>query len=198
MAGSARPTVHSVVRFRNRHRTAALLLALSALTATASCSSGGDTADPTKSSSPSPTKSADPDAAQKAKVLEAYRGMVAAESRTYKNAKLDPVVEKYAGNKVLADIKATLFYYQQQGVVMQGEMTHDPKITGIDTTAKPMKATLTDCVDSSKYDKTDAKTGKVIPVKASGPRRHVNNATAIYSGGKWVIWTADIDRERTC
>ncbi|WP_095849695.1 hypothetical protein [Streptomyces sp. Ag82_O1-15] len=124
--------------------------------------------------------------------------MVAAESRTYKTAKLDPDVEKYAGNKVLADIKATLFYYQQQGVVMQGEMTHDPKITGIDTTAKPMKATLTDCVDSSKYDKTDAKTGKIIPVKASGPRRHVNNATAIYTSGKWVIWTADIDRERTC
>jgi hypothetical protein len=178
-------------------RSAALLTVVVALAAAAGCSSGSDEASPKKSASPSPTKSADPDAAEKAQVLEAYRNMWASRNRTYAKAKLDPKLEEYAGNKALSNIKVTLLYYQDHGTVMRGEPVNSPKVTGIDTSAKPMKATITDCVDTSNYDEVEAKTGKKVPV-GTGPRRHVYTATAITSHGKWIIWTTSIDRDRTC
>ncbi|MFD5887220.1 hypothetical protein ACFWHQ_14755 [Streptomyces sp. NPDC060334] len=53
---------------------------------------------------------ADPQAAEWTAVLTAYGAMTAAETRTYTNAVVDPELEKYATDKVLADIKATLFW----------------------------------------------------------------------------------------
>ncbi|MCX4429077.1 hypothetical protein [Streptomyces mirabilis] len=197
MADSARPTVHLTVRVRNHHRTAVLLLALAALTVTTGCSSGSHDASPKQSATPSATQSVDPNAAEKAKVLEAYRNMWEARNRTYAQAKLDPKLSSYAGNKALSNIKVTLLYYQDHGTLMKGQPVNSPQVTGIDTESKPKKATITDCVDTSRYDEVDAKTGKKVPV-GTGSRRHVYNATAINAQGKWIIWTTDIDRERTC
>ncbi|MER5924934.1 hypothetical protein [Streptomyces mirabilis] len=196
MKRRAHRTVHSAVRIRDRHRGAALVVALVALTA--GCSSSGDHGgEAKKTTSPAPTKSSDPDASEKTAVLEAYRNMWKARNRTYATAKLDSKLEDYAGNKALSNIKATLIYYQDHGTVLKGEPVNSPEITGIDTAAKPMKATITDCVDTSHYDEVNAKTGKKVPV-GTAPVRVVYNATAINSNGKWIIWTTEIDRGRTC
>ena len=175
----------------------ALVLSLVTLTVTAGCSSDTKESSAPKSASPSPSVSADPQAAEKAKVLAVYRSMWDARNRTYASAKLDPKLEDYAGNKALSNIKVTLIYYQDHGTVLKGEPVNSPKVTRVDSTSKPMKATITDCVDSSHYDEVNAKTGKKI-LAGTGPRRHVYNATAIVSNGKWIIWTTEIDRERTC
>ncbi|MFE5372465.1 hypothetical protein [Streptomyces mirabilis] len=197
MAGSARPTAHSAVRVRNHHRTAVLLLALAVLTVTTGCSSGSNDASPKQSATPSATQSVDPHAAEKTAVLDTYRNMWKARNRTYATAKLDSKLEDYAGNKALSNIKATLIYYQDHGTVLKGEPVNSPEITGIDTAAKPMKATIADCVDTSHYDEVNVKTGKKVPV-GTAPVRVVYNATAINSNGKWIIWTTEIDRGRTC
>jgi len=197
VAGAARPTVHSAVRVRNRHRTALLLLTLTAFTVTTGCSSGSNAARPKKSVSPSATKSVDPEVTEKAEVLEVYRNMWEARNRTYAEAKLDPKLTDYAGNKALSNIKVTLLYYQDHGTVMKGKPVNSPEVTGINTASKPKKATITDCVDTGHYDEVDAKTGKEVPV-GTGSRRHIYTATAISSHGKWIIWTTDINRERTC
>ncbi|MER7692410.1 hypothetical protein [Streptomyces sp. NPDC097610] len=171
-------------------------MALVALTAGCS-SSGGDGGEAKKTTSPTPTKSTDPDAAEKTAVLEVYRSMWQARNRTYATAKLDSKLDDYAGNKALSNIKTTLLYYQDHDTVLKGEPVNTPEITGIDTAAKPMKASITDCVDTSHYDEVNVKTGKKVPV-GKAPTRVVYNATAINSNGKWIIWTTEIDRGRRC
>jgi hypothetical protein len=118
-----------------------LLLALAALTVTTGCSSGSHDASPKQSATPSATQSVDPNAAEKAKVLEAYRNMWEARNRTYAQAKLDPKLSSYAGNKALSNIKVTLLYYQDHGTLMKGQPVNSPQVTGIDTESKPKKAT---------------------------------------------------------
>ncbi|MFD9618113.1 hypothetical protein ACFWB2_12650 [Streptomyces virginiae] len=99
--------------------------------------------------------SVDPQAAEKAAVLAAYAGMGAAEVRTYTSGTLDPEVERHATDQALADIKATLFWYQQRGTRMRGEPAHAPVLESLDATGDPRRAVVTDCVDSTGYDKVD-------------------------------------------
>lgn len=182
------------LRDRNRGKAALLLFGVCALAAASSCSADtGDSSAKATGASPSLTRSADQDAVEKNAVLASYRLMWEARNRTYATAKLDPDLEKYAGNKALSNIKLTMLYHQEHGTVMEGEPVNSPEVTAIDAT----KATLKDCVDTSKYTEVESKTGKTVS-NGDGPRRHVYNASAIKTGGKWIIWTTAIDRGRTC
>ncbi|MFJ8562962.1 hypothetical protein ACIRD0_36960 [Streptomyces microflavus] len=146
----------------------------------------------------SPAPSVDPDAAEKAAVLKAYEGMSAAELETYATGKLAPELETYAGHKALADIKSTLFWYQQQGTVMRGKPVRSPEVDTIDTTSDPFRATIVDCVDSNGYDKVKKGSGKAAATP-SGPRRHYVTSTAQRARtGEWKIYTSTIERDRTC
>ncbi|MGW6876910.1 hypothetical protein ACWGHA_31775 [Streptomyces xanthophaeus] len=62
----------------------------------------------------------------------------------------------------------------------------------------PLTAVITDCVDSSGYDKVNQSTGQ--PAAApSGPRRHVVTSTAQRTkSGPWQVYTSTIERDRTC
>lgn len=174
-------------------------LALIAGLAAGGCSSDGEPTDDASTPSTSAASSSDPDAAEKKAVLTAYRAMTDAEARTYASAKLDPKLEQYAAHKALADITETLLWHQQQGTVMKGKVTRSPKVTALSVDRTPLKATIVDCADSSRYDEVDAETGKVVPVTGDGPRRHVVTSTAERSKtGEWRIYTYVIDRERTC
>lgn len=182
-----------------RRYWAGLCAAVPLALALTGCGDGGGDAKPSQAASaaPSPTRSTDPDAAEKTAVLKAYEGLTAAEARTYATAKLDPELETYAAHKALSDIKVTLFYQQQQGTVMKGDVTRTPKVTALNPDSEPLKAVVTDCADSSQYDEVKTKTGKAIPYK--GSRRHIVTSTAQRSkNGKWKFYTYAIDRERTC
>ncbi|MFI0742356.1 hypothetical protein ACH4PU_30420 [Streptomyces sp. NPDC021100] len=192
---SARTSAH--LRRRNLFRLTALLLSAGAVVTVSGCGSSAGHTTEQKAPSAAPTPSTDPQAQEKAKVLEVYRAMTDAEARTYATAKLDPELDKYAAHKALSDIKVTLFYQQQQGTEMKGQVSRSPKVTAIDTASDPLKAVVTDCADSSRYDEVRVKTGEVIPYK--GSRRHVVTSTAERSKtGDWKFYTYVIDRERTC
>ncbi|MCA1224236.1 hypothetical protein [Streptomyces sp. 8L] len=182
-----------------RGRWAALAGALALCAVVTGCGSGGS--DSKVAAAPSTTAvsraPADPDAAQKAAVLAAYRSMTDAEARTYATAKLDPGLSRYAVDHALTDIKLTLYAQQQAGTVQKGSVTRSPKVTAIDTADDPMKATVTDCADSTHYNEVDAKTGKATPY--NGSRRHVVTVTAMRpKSGTWRFFTYTIDRQRTC
>ncbi|GGN61948.1 hypothetical protein GCM10012285_61530 [Streptomyces kronopolitis] len=130
-------------------------------------------------------------------MLTAYRALWEARTRTYAKAELDPAVARHAANTALSNVKLTLAYYQDHGTVMRGTPRIAPKVTAVNTTAKPAKAVLTDCVDTRDYTEVNRKTGKKVPV-GDGPRRHVYNATAVRVDGSWRIWTTTIERDRTC
>lgn len=156
---------------------------------------GGQQDDGDAKPTPHATHTKDPQAAQKRAVLAAYRGMTAAETRTYAKGKPDPKLERYAGNKALSGIRQTLLYYQDQGTVLRGKPQHAPKVIAVSGS----RATLADCVDTSHQVEVHKKSGKKVPA-GHGSRRHYNTATAIKTdkSRRWVIWTADIDRDRTC
>jgi len=180
-------------------KTIVLYGALGLALGLAGCSSGGNEGKAPTAASVAPSSSApvDPDAADRAAVLSAYKGLTDAESRTYATAKLDPQLETYAAHKALADIKVTLVYQQQHGTVMRGTVKRDPKVTALNTGTVPLKAVVTDCADSSQYNEVITKTSKTVPY--SGPRRHVVTATAERSKtGPWKFYTYVIERDRTC
>lgn len=162
---------------------------------------GGNPSDGKPAAAPTataPAASADPQAAEKQAVLDAYAGMGAAEVRTYTSGTLDPELERYATDQALADIKTTLFWYQQRGTRMRGQLAHTAAVESLDTTGDPHRATVSDCVDSTGYDKVD-KTGQPAGAAPSGPRRHVVTSSLQRTGtGPWLVWTSTIERDRTC
>ncbi|MFD3781139.1 hypothetical protein [Streptomyces sp. NPDC058612] len=130
-------------------------------------------------------------------MLAVYGAMTAGEERSYAAAALDPELEKYATHTALADIKSTLFWYEQRGTVMKGAPVHSPKTDSLDSAGDPLRAAITDCVGSSAYDKVDKASGN--PVAApSGPRRHVTSTAQRTKAGPWLVYTSTIERDRTC
>lgn len=130
-------------------------------------------------------------------MLEAYGALTAAEERSYAWAKVDPDLVRYATDKALADIQATVFWHQQGKTTMQGPVRRDAKVTVLDTASAPLRATVTDCADSSGQREVETATGREVPY--SGPRRHVVTSTAIRpAGGSWQFVTYVIERDRSC
>ncbi|MGW6976465.1 hypothetical protein [Streptomyces sp. NPDC054952] len=140
---------------------------------------------------------ADPQAVEKAAVLAAYAALTAAEERSSAAAKVDPELTRYATDKALADIQATVFWYQQGKTTMRGTVRRAPKVTTLDTASAPLRASVTDCADSTGQKEVETATGREVPY--SGPRRHVVTSTAIRPpGGAWRFLTYVIERDRTC
>lgn len=123
-----------------------------------------------------------------AAVLEAYRGLPAAEERSYAAARVDPEPAKWATDKALTDIQATVFWHQQGRTTMQGLVQRAPQVTLLDTAADPLRATVTDCAGSTGQKEVEAATGREVPY--DGPPRRVVTSTAIRpGGGAWQFVT---------
>ncbi|THA45041.1 hypothetical protein [Streptomyces sp. A1136] len=122
--------------------------------------------------------------------------MSAAEERSYAAAKVDPELARYATDKALAEVQATVFWHRQDGTTMRGTVRHTPVVSTLDTAWDPLRATVTDCADTADYNeiKTD---GSQVPY--SGSRRHVVTSTAQRPrNGPWLIYTSTIEREGSC
>ncbi|WP_439681502.1 hypothetical protein [Embleya sp. MST-111070] len=86
--------------------------------------------------------------------------------------------------------------YEQQGVRLEGEVTHDPKISAVDLSATPPVATVTDCIDASKAKAIDTKTGET---KATSPTpRYPQTVTLVQQDGQWLMSDLVEDRDRSC
>ncbi|MFF1561849.1 hypothetical protein [Streptomyces sp. NPDC058279] len=108
-------------------------------------------------------------------VLFAYRAMSAAEERSYAAAKPNPELARYARNKALVDIQATVFWHHQDGTTMRGTVKRTPVVSTLDTAWGPLRATVTDCTDTGDYNKIKTD-GSQVPYE--GSRRHVVTSTA--------------------
>ena len=186
-------------RDRNRMtgRLCQAALVAGALILVTGCSGGDGHPTDKPSTGMSATPSKDPQAAAKQAILKAYQALAHAEDRTYAQAKLDPEVHTYAGDKMLSDIKTTLFGYKQQGLVVKGKVKRSPKVTALDLDSDPMKAIVTDCVDTTDSDAYNSDTGKAVSY--DGPRRHVETATAKRTtDSRWKFYSGTVDRKRTC
>lgn len=193
---------HSSVRFRNLAAVSAALCA--ALTVSACSSSDGNkksSAHPstTKSSPAASTASAAPDAAEKNAVLKTYSNMWVEQMKAYKKADAKGTdLTKYASLDALGKFRLDLAHMKQSGTVGGGDVGHEPKVASIDLAAKTPKATVNDCIDLTNWRAKQVKTGKVIPLPTSQPKRYVATATAERWDGRWMIVNYAPDGERTC
>ncbi|MFC7018070.1 hypothetical protein ACFQMH_41610 [Streptomyces viridiviolaceus] len=145
---------------------------------------------------PSP---ADPEAADKAKVLEAYRGMTQAEAEAYRTgSEKGTGLERYATLDALGQTRLDLARMKEAGTVVRGEVGHEPKVTSLDLAAETPKATLSDCIDLSKYQTYDVRAKKVIPLPSEQPLRYVATATAERWDGRWMITKVDTQGGGEC
>jgi len=144
-----------------------------------------------------PTASADPTAEASAAALAAYRGFRAAQveagqTSDARNADL----EKFAGDKALADERANLLQLADAGIVFVGAPALDPQVTGVDLGASP-SVTITDCVDNTDWRPIHQATGE----SAAAPGQQLRvPATAVVRAyaDRWVVMELTSDRSRSC
>ncbi|MFD3580827.1 hypothetical protein [Streptomyces sp. NPDC058644] len=163
MAGAARPTFHGAVRVRNLRRTVHLPLAVAALVVTAACSSGSGEGKATESPArASPSKSADTtETKAREAALSALSGMRTEQTKAYAKGKASgTTLSSYARDKAQAKIESELFQYRQAAIKFTGKPTSTAKAKAVDVESSPHKATIKECLDTSKWDAV--KHGKVV------------------------------------
>jgi flagellar motor protein MotB len=194
-----------MVTARHKRGAAALGGALTFALALAGC--GGGDGDDKPSAAPSTavptptpaTSSADPQAADKAAVLAAYDAMSVEQAKAYRQASANGTeLEKHATLDALGQIRNDLARMKEAGTVVRGEIGHDAKVTALDIDAKTPKATVSDCVDLSKYETYDTKAKKVIPLPTEQPLRYVMTATVERWDGQWLVTRINTQGGPTC
>ena len=148
---------------------------------------------------PSQSPSATPDAEAKASAaaLSAYRGFRAAQVVAGRTSDAhSPGLAKYAGDKALADERASLLQLERAGIVFVGEPGLSPQVSEVDLGAYP-SVTILDCVDNSHWSPVYEKTGKSAAAPGQ-PNRVLATAIAHPYAGGWIITSVVSDRSRTC
>lgn len=193
-----------MVTARQKRGAAALGGALALALALAGCGGGEDdkasSAPSATASTPAPaTSAADPQEAEKAAVLAAYSSMSAEQMKAYRQASAEGTdLEKYATAEALGQIRNDLARMKEAGTVVRGEIGHDAKVTGVDMDAKTPKATLSDCVDLSKYETYDTRAKKVIPLPTEQPLRYVMTVRAEKWPNGWMVTVINPQGGPTC
>ncbi|MFD4142844.1 hypothetical protein [Streptomyces sp. NPDC058572] len=132
-------------------------------------------------------------------MLKAYDSMWAEQMKAYRKADAKGTdLQKYATGKALGKFEVDLARMKQAGTVGTGEVGHEPKVTGLDTSGKLPTATLQDCIDLSGWKAQRAETGEPIPLPSNQPRRYVATATAEKWPGGWMVTDYTPDGARTC
>ncbi|MEV7381915.1 hypothetical protein [Streptomyces lydicus] len=198
-------TAQSRDRYRRplKNSMLALFTAGCATLAVTSCSggSGGTEAKPsaTKASEkPSPTASADPQAAAKKELLGAYDHFWGEQVKAYsKGTEKGTDLEKYASTEALARALGDLASLHGSGNVTSGKPTHDAKVTALGLTKKLPDATITDCMDVSKWRTVNKKTGKALATPKGKLTRYVSIVSAQKWGKQWMITKVE-PQHRSC
>ncbi|MCX5202669.1 hypothetical protein OG897_14565 [Streptomyces sp. NBC_00237] len=149
---------------------------------------------------PAPAVSAaDPDAAHRAAALAAYRAMTAAQTAAYPKA--NPAgtgLEKHATTQALGTMRIDLRRMKSAGTVVRGGAGHTPTVTALNMRAKIPTATLSDCIDLSKYETYDVKARKPIPLPSAPPLRYLASASMERWDGRWMVTALDPQAGGTC
>ncbi|MCX4919896.1 hypothetical protein [Streptomyces sp. NBC_00687] len=179
---------HSSIRVRNC--ATALLMAGSLVALTGCSDSGGEAASPKSptgalpgsSSSASPTATAD-----KATVLAVYRKSWDASVAAYaKASSAGTDLRTTTTARALLDIESDLKELRKGGQITTGRPSihpGDPKITA----GEFPKATLTDCVDITRWTLVDKNSKKKVRLPSGRLLRYVSIATLEKWGPKWKV-----------
>jgi hypothetical protein len=181
----------------------AVLLALAACTSpdpqptpSSAVSSTSPSSLGTETASTPPNRAAD--ATVTSAILTAYRGYwdVRVGILAHPPEAIPKELATYAVDKAAADVASSALLFRQQGIELRGEPVLSPAVTAV-TTGEPATASITDCVDSTRWTPVYAATGKSA-LPPGQPMRVVVESTASTYSGRWVIRTSTAFRDRTC
>ncbi|GGM23862.1 threonine aldolase family protein [Dactylosporangium sucinum] len=189
---------HTVVRAATTALTFVLALAA------AGCGEGPGQAPRTPtvssavSSAVSPTVTAE-EADARTKAVDAYTNFRKAQVAASANA--DPQggdLPNYTADPLLTQLRNDIYLKAQQGLVTTGTPTWKPAVTRVDISTRPFTVDIDDCLDTSAWKTVIKASGKDAAVPDQARRYLVQAKVVQYDDGRWLVNTANAQRDRPC
>jgi len=194
-------TARSAVHFRKVAAASLTLCAALALTACSSSDERNEAADesPTAAQSPTASVTADPKDTAKKEVIAAYGAYWQEMEKLYvdltgKSARLDQYAASAALKNAEADAKST----HDRGLINIGDVAvTDQAVTKVDTSGKIPNATVSSCLDISRWQTVNAKTNKPVSLPANRLTKYVIVSTVEKYPEGWRV-TRDEPQGKSC
>jgi hypothetical protein len=101
----------------------------------------------------------------------------------------------YTADKALSKIESELFTYRQADVRFEGKPTSTAKVTAVDVSSDPQKATITECLDTNGWK---AMQGSKNVTSANQVQRYTVTGSVRTIGTRWKVVDYAVDKGRTC
>ncbi|KAB1109125.1 hypothetical protein F6X54_20225 [Micromonospora aurantiaca] len=151
--------------------------------------------EPASPSSAPPASAETPEQA-KQRALDTYLGMQAAFAKAGRiGDPTNPDLSTYATGAALDRLTTALKNRKKDGILARGETVHHPKVTTVSPPDAPTKASVRDCMDSSKSSLYKPN-GDAVPQDKGGLRLAL--ATLERTGGTWKVTTFAVREPGTC
>ncbi|MFD3843747.1 hypothetical protein ACFWWC_47330 [Streptomyces sp. NPDC058642] len=132
-------------------------------------------------------------------MLRAYGRMWEEQMKAYRKASdAGTDLDHYASLDALGAFRLGLAHMKKSGTVATGELGHEPAVSKLDLEAKQPTATVTDCLDLSRWEATRVKTGEVVPLPTAQPLRYQATVTVQRWQGRWMVTDYTPHGDRTC
>jgi len=190
--------------FGFRHQATAAL-GLCVLLTVPACGSS-DSSEDAKASASAPSSaagtpapsSAAPKAVATAEVLAAYRQYLAEVTKAYARASTEGTdIEKYSSGAALATVQSETKAMNKAGQVTTGKPGSTPEVTAISLDRTVPKATITDCMDVSRWTLVDGATRKEVGLPTERLTRYVDVISVEKWRKQWIV-IEEKPQERTC
>ncbi|MGW0997303.1 hypothetical protein ACWD5V_29335 [Streptomyces sp. NPDC002523] len=191
---------NSAVRFRNR---VTVTLALGATLVLTGCSSSDGK---NKASETSPavsdmpmSSSADPTQAAKAEVITRYRAYWKEVERVYASASVDGTdIATYAASAALERTKSDSERLRKNGRIITGTISVTDQKATVHLNRKIPNATITSCLDVSRWKPVDKDTKKPAPLSSTRLTKYVTIATLERWHDGWKVIRDEPQAGRAC
>jgi hypothetical protein len=108
-----------------------------------------------------------------------------------------PRLAQHASGDALSALSRALFSDHQRGLVSRGEPSNDPSVSSATPPDEPTAVLLSDCGNSTRWLKYDAKTGEVAD-DSPGGRRAITAEVKLDQGGSWKVTRFAVGGLGTC
>ncbi|AWN24797.1 hypothetical protein [Streptomyces sp. NEAU-S7GS2] len=148
---------------------------------------------------PATPSKADPARTEKAALRQAYTRFWAEQVKAYAKADISSSrLTKYASGEALARARGDVAAMKQAGTVTQGAPRHQVRLSPLSQRGKVQAATVTDCLDISRWKTVKARSGAQVPFPKQQPLRYVTSVSAEKWGEQWMIIKVTPQGDRTC
>ncbi|MFE4258259.1 hypothetical protein [Streptomyces sp. NPDC056883] len=191
---------------RNRSRSIPLFLAACAIFTSACTSSkepdskASTPVSPPVSTAPTSKAPADPAETAKADALTAYKGYWTEVPKAFAIPAIEGTdLKLYAAAEALSKAEATVGNLTKNGRVMTGEpVVSSSTVTSAELEKKTPNVKVSSCLDVSKWQIVDKKTGQPAPVASSPVSKYVITSLLERWDGSWKVLKYELHADQPC